>query len=137
MKLRKQLQELEPLMKSGITDENLERVEKIKASITTDAERAELEAFVEHHLSESEDEIEELYNESIRMQMGEVLKIVNLSYIAKKYFGKTQAWLSQRINGCIVNGKKATFSNEEINTLNRALTDIAEIISSHLVHPHL
>lgn len=134
MELRKQLQELEPLMKAGLTPENLERVEKIKASITTDAERAELEAFVERHLLETEDEIEDLYNETIRMQMGEILKIVNLSYIAKKYFGKTQAWLSQRINGCTVNGKKATFNNEEIDTLNRALTDIAQIIGSHTVH---
>ena len=134
MELRKQLQELELLMKAGLTPENLERVEKIKASITTDAERAELEAFVERHLLETEDEIEDLYNETIRMQMGEVLKIVNLSYIAKKYFGKTQAWLSQRINGCTVNGKKATFNNEEIDTLNRALTDIAQIIGSHTVH---
>ena len=134
MELRKQLQELEPLMKAGLTPENLERVEKIKASITTDAERAELEAFVERHLLETEDEIEDLYNETIRIQMGEVLKIVNLSYIAKKYFGKTQAWLSQRINGCTVNGKKATFNNEEIDTLNRALTDIAQIIGSHTVH---
>lgn len=134
MELRKQLQELEPLMKAGLTPENLERIEKIKASITTDTERAELEAFVERHLLETEDEVEELYNETIRLQMGEVLKIVNLSYIAKKYFGKTQAWLSQRINGCTVNGKKATFNNEEINTLNRALTDIAQIIGSHTVH---
>lgn len=134
MELCKQLQELEPLMKAGLTPENLERVEKIKASITTDAERAELEAFVERHLLETEDEIEDLYNETIRMQMGEVLKIVNLSYIAKKYFGKTQAWLSQRINGCTVNGKKATFNTEEIDTLNRALTDIAQIIGSHTVH---
>ncbi len=134
MELRKQLQELEPLMKEGLTPENLERIEKIKASITTDAERAELEAFVEHHLLETEDEVEYLYNETIRLQMGEVLKIVNLSYIAKKYFGKTQAWLSQRINGCTVNGKKATFNNEELDTLNRALTDIAQIIGSHTVH---
>ncbi len=134
MELRKQLQELEPLMKAGLTPENLERIEKIKASITTDTERAELEAFVERHLLETEDEVEELYNETIRLQMGEVLKIVNLSYIAKKYFGKTQAWLSQRINGCTVNGKKATFNNEEIKTLNRALTDIAQIIGSHTVH---
>ncbi|MBQ8728540.1 MAG: DUF5053 domain-containing protein [Oscillospiraceae bacterium] len=134
MELRKQLQELEPLMKAGLTPENLERIEKIKASITTDTERAELEAFVEHHLLETEDEVEDLYNETIRLQMGEVLKIVNLSYIAKKYFGKTQAWLSQRINGCTVNGKKATFNNEEINTLNRALKDIAQIIGSHTVH---
>ena len=134
MELRKQLQELEPLMKEGLTPENLERIEKIKASITTDVERAELEAFVEKHISEVEEDIEDLYNETIRLQMGEVLKIVNLSYIAKKYFGKTQAWLSQRINGCTVNGKKATFNDDEIDTLNKALADIANIIGSHTVH---
>ena len=69
MELRKQLQELEPLMKAGLTPENLKRVEKIKASITTDAERAELEVFVERHLLETENRIENLYNETIQMQM--------------------------------------------------------------------
>ncbi len=69
MELRKQLQELETLMKEGLTPENLKRIEKIKASITTDAERAELEAFVERHLLETEDGIKDLYNETIRMQM--------------------------------------------------------------------
>ena len=69
MELRKQLQELESLMKEGLTPENLKRIEKIKASITTDAERAELEAFVKRHLLETEDGIKDLYNETIRMQM--------------------------------------------------------------------
>ena len=69
MELRKQLQELEPLMKAGLTPENMERVEKIKASIITDAERAELEVFVERHLLETENRIENLYNETIQMQM--------------------------------------------------------------------
>ena len=69
MELRKQLQELEPLMKAGLTPENLKRIEKIKASIITDAERAELEVFVERHLLETENRIENLYNETIQMQM--------------------------------------------------------------------
>ena len=43
----------------------------------------------------------------------EILPVISLPFIAKKYFGKTKEWLYQRINRNIVNGKPAKFTSEE------------------------
>lgn len=66
----------------------------------------------------------------IRKQLEKVKEAVSLSYIAKKYFGKSRQWLNNRINGCIVNGKKCQFSNEEKERLNYALSDIGKLLGS-------
>jgi len=66
----------------------------------------------------------------IKEKLQEVSKIVSMSYIAKKYFNKSRAWLHQRINGNLVNGKQATFSQEERENLNFAFKDLAQKIGS-------
>jgi len=65
--------------------------------------------------------------------MQEVSKFVNLAYIATEYFKKTKAWLYQRINGNVVNGKAARFTNEELKTLKFALDDISKKLGSFSV----
>ncbi len=67
---------------------------------------------------------------TIKAQFAEISEVVNLSYIAKKYFNKSRAWLSQRINEHQVNGKPASFTEEEIKTLNFAFQDIGKKIGS-------
>lgn len=62
----------------------------------------------------------------VKNQIKDILPIISLSFIAKEYFGKTKEWLYQRINGNVVNGKPAQFTEEEIKTLNFALKDIAD-----------
>jgi hypothetical protein len=64
------------------------------------------------------------------VELGEVAKIVSVSYIAQKYFGKTRHWLYQRINGSIVNGKPAKFTDVERERLKAALQDIGNIIQN-------
>jgi len=66
----------------------------------------------------------------IKEKLVEVSKIVSMSYIAKNYFNKSRAWLHQRINGNFVNGKQATFSQEERENLNFAFKDLAQKIGS-------
>jgi hypothetical protein len=61
----------------------------------------------------------------VLVDLGDVTEIVSISYIAKKYFNKSRAWLAQRINGNIVNGKPAQFSADELDTLKKALEDIS------------
>ena len=56
--------------------------------------------------------------------------MLNLSYIARKYFRKSRAWLSQRINGNNVNGKPCRFTPEELDTFNNALRDMSLRLSS-------
>lgn len=133
MNIQEELKKLEAMMSDGLTAENMAQIEQIKAMATTPEDEAAIEEFVARQLEDIEEDVAEMEEMTYRLQMGEVLEIVNLSYIAKKYFGRTQSWLSQRINGCIVNGKKATFTESEINTLNSALSDIANILGSHSV----
>jgi len=131
--VQKELAALEKKMMEHPTPDDIKHMERIKAMATTPEDQAAIEEFVARQLEVIEDDVEEMEQEALRLQMGEVLEIVNLSYIAKKYFGRSHSWLSQRINGCMVNGKKASFNDTEIQTLNRALSDIAHIIGSHPV----
>lgn len=67
---------------------------------------------------------------TIREQMKDVINLVPLAYIAKNYFGKSRAWLYQRINGYKIRGKVYTLNEKEIETFNRALKDIGSKIGS-------
>ena len=69
----------------------------------------------------------------VKMQLMEVTEIVSLSYVAKNYFHKTRTWLYQKINGNIVNGKEASFTKDEIDTLNYAIKDISKKLSSTVI----
>jgi len=62
---------------------------------------------------------------SIRQKMQDIIPAISLVYIAKTYFNKTDAWLYQRINGNIVNGKPASFSTQELAQLKFAFDDLS------------
>lgn len=66
----------------------------------------------------------------IKMQLKEASEIVSLSYIAKTYFGKKKEWLYHRINGNIINGKPAAFTEDQKKQLNAAFRDISKKIGS-------
>ena len=66
----------------------------------------------------------------IKTQLKEASEIVSLSYIAKTYFGKKKEWLYQRINGNIINGKPAAFTEDQKKQLNAAFRDISKKIGS-------
>ncbi|WP_308007603.1 DUF5053 domain-containing protein [uncultured Prevotella sp.] len=56
--------------------------------------------------------------------------LLPLSYIAKRYFGKSAAWLSQRLNGTPVRGHVYTLNDEQKSTFNNALQEIGDRIAS-------
>ena len=66
-------------------------------------------------------------------QLSGIAKYISFASIAKKYFGKSRNWLYQRINGNIVNGKPAAFTEEEKQKLKKALEDIAAEINATVV----
>ena len=66
----------------------------------------------------------------IREKLKDIIPAVSLSYIAKKYFGKTRTWIYHRINGSIVNGKPAKFNAEDIKILENAFRDLGNKLSS-------
>ena len=98
---------------------------EIKDSCSTVAEELQIEDFVAKGIAKLTTDVEELHSEALKLQLGEVSDMVNLSYIAKTYFKKSRAWLSQRINGNTVNGKTCKFTDEELATLNNALHDMS------------
>lgn len=104
---------------------------EIEAMQLTEKERATVSDFLLHGLKDIEHSIDGIEKElKIRDQLKEVADILPLSYIAKNYFGKSAAWLYQRINGNKVRGKVYTLNREEVATFNRALKEIGNKISS-------
>lgn len=59
------------------------------------------------------------------MEREDLLRVLNQSYIAERFFGKSGCWLSQKLNGNIKNGKPCALSAEERTTLADALDTIA------------
>ncbi len=74
--------------------------------------------------------ISEMKEKRMRERLGDIAQVVSLSYIAKNYFGKSRAWLFQRINGNKVNGREARFSEAECLQLQNALHDLGRRLSS-------
>lgn len=86
----------------------------------------------EHQLEILRNTRKELEQEVLRRRMDEkVYKLTPWGYIAKEYFGKSAAWLSQRINGTPVRGQVYTLNEEQKNTLNRALSEVGQLIGSY------
>ncbi|MDE7414211.1 MAG: DUF5053 domain-containing protein [Muribaculaceae bacterium] len=55
----------------------------------------------------------------------DLLKVLNCSYISKRFFGKSRYWFSQKLNHNVVNGKTANFTKEELEILSSALQTIS------------
>ena len=128
------LAEMKPLMGSldAIERKKLDALEEeLKALQMTAEDKAVAKAWYEEGLGEIKENINHIEHElKIRDQLKEVTDILPLSYIAKNYFGKSAAWLYQRINGNKVRGKVYTLNREEVDTFNRALKEIGNKISS-------
>lgn len=79
-------------------------------------------------LSKKTDEL--LHAVSIQKQLEDYKEILPMAYIARTYFGKTAAWLHQRINGNPVRGKVYSLKPNEIEILNNAIHDIGAKLGS-------
>lgn len=103
----------------------------MKARYTSIEDKETIRKHLMGELSNIKSELTDISKElTIKEQLKDISEVVSLSYIAKKYFGKSRAWLYQRINGNSVRGQIYTLSPEEIDTLNFALRDISNKIGS-------
>lgn len=114
----------------GTEDEASEKRKKeILAALKEDGTqetREKIKALISAELERIDGDIK-----TIRERMdNEDYRLLPLSYIAKKYFGKSAAWLSQRINGTPVRGRVYTLSAEQKDIFNRAVKEIGERIGS-------
>ena len=62
----------------------------------------------------------------IEIKEVEIFNVLNASYIANRFFGKSRNWLYQKLNHNIKNGKEAKFTENEYITLKKAIETIAE-----------
>lgn len=92
----------------------------------TDADREEVKVFVNQKMEQIKDNVE-----ALRKQIeAEDYKLLPLRYIAQNYFGKSAAWLSQRLNGSEVRGHVYTLNAEQKGIFNRAVKEIGQRIGS-------
>lgn len=113
-----------------------------KTDAVSEARRDEISLWVKANAAKPE--VKEAYNnfmssglrqverdvEAIRNQIANRYELLPISYIAKHYFGKSRAWLYQRINGNKVNGKNYSLNTEQKAIFNGAVRDIARQIAS-------
>jgi len=93
-----------------------------------------IDEFMESWLQEMEADVADIKQQALRSQFNDkAYKLIPWSYIAKEYFGKSVAWLTQRINGYPVRGKVYSLNEEQKATLNQALQDIGKYIGSFRV----
>lgn len=69
--------------------------------------------------------------ETMKQKLSDVLMVLNWSNISKDYFGRTRAWLYQKMSGTDVNGngRPFDFSEEERAKLKESLLDIARRVT--------
>lgn len=59
------------------------------------------------------------------LKESDIMRVLNASYIAERFFGKSKSWFSQKLNNHIKNGSPAEFTPSEIETLRNALYTIS------------
>ena len=64
--------------------------------------------------------------EGVELKEAEIFNVLNASYIAKRFFGKSRQWIYQKLNHNIKNGKEAGFTLEEYQKLKKAIETIAD-----------
>ena len=91
-----------------------------------DSDKEEAKVFINQKMEQLQSEVL-----ALREQLAEDdYKLLPLRYIAQKYFGKSAAWLSQRLNGSEVRGHVYTLNAEQKSIFNRAVQEIGQRISS-------
>ena len=68
----------------------------------------------------------------MKQKLSGILPIVNWSNLSKDYFGRSRAWLYQKMSGTDVNGngRPFDFNDEERAQLKGALLDISRRIAA-------
>ena len=124
--MKEQIKLLAERNRMAKTKEEQETVAKEMEALKNQDPQAFTEA-LESLIHTTAKEVEDL---TIAEKMGEVTKMISMAYIAKNYFGKSRSWLAHKINGNVVNGKVATFTDEERGTFKHALADMSQKLGS-------
>lgn len=124
--MKEKIQQLAKMNRTAKTDEEKAAVAREMEALKEQDPQAFAEA-IESLITSTAQKVEEL---TMAEKMGEVVQMVSMAYIARTYFGKSRSWLAHKMNGNIVNGRIASFSDDERATFRRALTDMSEKLGS-------
>ena len=61
----------------------------------------------------------------LELKEQDIMKVLKVSYIAERFFGKSRSWICHKINHDIKNGKPDDFTPDERKKLKDALDTIA------------
>lgn len=64
-------------------------------------------------------------SKTITLERKDLLRVLNGSYIAYRFFQRSASWFSQKLNNSVVNGVAREFTADEMQTLANALYTIA------------
>lgn len=124
--MKDKIQVLAKRNREATTQEEKDAVSKEMARLHEENPKAFTEA-LEGLIKTTDQKIDEL---TMAERMGEATKMVSMAYIARTYFGKSRSWLAHKLNGNIVNGKPAGFTDSERMTLKHALADMSTKLGS-------
>lgn len=132
-----ELKELRELF-NNITPEKEEeyktRFLSIQERYTSPEDAEAIGDFILDNFKYMNQEIEELNRMiTIQEQLAKDKEIIPIAYIARTYFGKSTAWLQQRLYGYKVRGKVYKLSDKDLNIFNNALQDISKRIGSLVI----
>lgn len=97
----------------------------------TDQEVEQLAVGLQNDFDNIHQEVAEIKEQlTIRERLEPVLPYLSVSKLSKDYFNKSSSWFYQRLNGNKIHGKVCRFTDKELETLDMALKDISQRISS-------
>lgn len=130
----KELRELFNNMTPEKEEEYKARFLSIQERYTSPDDAEAIGDFIMDNFKYMNQEIEELDRMiTIQEQLAKDKEIIPIAYIARTYFGKSTAWLQQRLYGYKVRGKVYKLSEKDLNIFNNALQDISKRIGSLVI----
>lgn len=133
MDMDEKIKKLEEMIAAG-DPAVMDYLAEVTAQATSPEDKSRLDELAARLMNESRESLDSaeraIEEHLLREQLGPLAEALNMSYIARTYFGKSRSWLSQRLNGSVVNGKRAAMTDEEKATLTSALQDIQSQISA-------
>lgn len=133
MDMDEKIKKLEEMIAAG-DPAVMDYLAEVTAQATSPEDKSRLDELAARLMNESREGLDRaeraIEEHLLREQLGPLAEALNMSYIARTYFGKSRSWLSQRLNGSVVNGKRAAMTDEEKATLTSALQDIQSQISA-------
>ena len=111
-----------------------ERFLSIQERYTSPEDTEAIGDFILDNMKIMNQELEELDRMvTVQEQLAKDKEIIPIAYIARTYFGKSTAWLQQRLYGYKVRGKVYKLSEKDLCTFNNALQDISKRIGSLVI----